>query len=140
MVVFVALDRKGNKMRLSVIVLACFGAFLANTAFAAEVRGVISGILSSKPGTATTSGNKPDKPDKPEKPDNPNKPIESGHEDDDDGCKRQYPLPPNNSQRIPYSFNRYGISPDLTEPPHGYLEVRHLCSIIAEAESIFELG
>lgn len=43
----------------------------------------------------------------------------------DDGCERQYPLPPENEQRLPLSLRRYRIIPDLidADPPPQYLEV-----------------
>lgn len=40
-----------------------------------------------------------------------------------DNCKRKYPLTPRNAQHVSYAFNRYGISPELTPPPHEYAEV-----------------
>lgn len=92
-------------MRISVIVLVCFGGVFAGHVPQDRQRGVLTDLL---------SGNKPGKPDKPTEP-------ASGH--DDDGCKRQYPLSPKNDQQLSYAFNRNGISPLLTAPPAHYLEV-----------------
>lgn len=46
-----------------------------------------------------------------------------GPGEEDDGCKREYPLTSKNPQQVPYAFNRYAISPILTKPPADFLEV-----------------
>lgn len=55
-----------------------------------------------------------------------------GPNEENDGCKRQYPLTPNKVQQVPLAFNQYGISPALTAPPPGYVDV----SIFSERRRI----
>lgn len=109
-------------MRLSILVIVCFGAACAIKIeqYHPPQRGVLSGLL---------NGGKPNLFGKPSENENEHEhEHEHEHEPDcpdehHDGCHRQYPLTPKNDQQVPYAFNRYGISPFLTEPPKHYLEV-----------------
>lgn len=90
-------------MRFSVVIL-CFATNLVHIAFAQE-RGIFAGLLSKKPDVVIFP------------------PIEAEF-NNDDGCARQYPLTPKNSQQVPYAFKRYDIVPDLLdEAPAELLEV-----------------
>lgn len=102
-------------MNLSVILaFVCF--FAAVVADRPHSRGILSNIIGNiKPGG---------------KPEAPSIIItdphhgHDGHNGHDDDCPRMYPLTPPNDQQVPFAFKRYGISPNITDPPESLLEVR----------------
>lgn len=110
----ITFERRFRTMRSSVLFLLIFwvGAAIAARP---QTRGVFSNFF---------NGVKPGKPNA--HPDIDPGPDDNGDGDDDDnddGCKRNYPLTPRNRQQIPFAFRRYGISPNLTEPPEEYVDV-----------------